>query len=44
MPLTLANIETEKISLHEENFPINDGLKEHFGTLIQKGMKYYELK
>jgi hypothetical protein len=34
VPLTLSKIQTEKITLHEENFPINEGLKEHFPTLI----------
>jgi hypothetical protein len=42
--LTLSKIQTEKITLLEENYPINEGLNEHFPTLIQKGMKYYELK
>ena len=42
--MTLANIESEKIILIEETYPINEGLKEHFSTLIEGGMKYFELK
>ena len=44
VPLTLANIVSEKIIQHEEAFPIADGLDKLFPTLIGKGMKYFEMR
>ena len=40
----MKNLATDKIRLYEEDYPIVDGLKELFPTLIGSGMKYFELK
>lgn len=42
VPLTLANIQTDKMTLHEEEYPIAGGLDKLFPTLIGGGMKYFE--
>lgn len=38
----MANIETAKMTLHEEEYPIAGGLEKLFPTLIGAGMKYFE--
>lgn len=44
MPKTLENLHTEKLVLHEEDFPINKDLTPLFPTLIGGGMKYFEFR
>lgn len=44
MPLTLANLHSEKLVLHEEDFPIPENLTPLFPTLIGSGMKYFEFR
>jgi hypothetical protein len=44
VPSTLSSIDTQKMSLHEEQYPIAEGLDKLFPTLLGKGMKYLELK
>jgi hypothetical protein len=43
-PATLANIETTKLVVSEEEFPIKKELDPIFPSLLGKGMKYLELK
>lgn len=43
-PEPLANIDKSKISLVEDNFPIDEKLEPLFPTLIGGGMKYFEMK
>lgn len=43
-PSALANSEKTKILLKENHYPIAEGLDKMFPTLINKGMKYFELQ
>lgn len=43
-PEALAKIDKSKISLVEDNFPIDEKLGPIFPTLLDGGMKYFEMK
>jgi hypothetical protein len=43
-PTSLSNSDKEQITLHQEDYKIEEGLQALFPTLIGGGMKYLELK
>lgn len=40
----MAQIAESNVILHEEEFPIDEGVKRLFPTLLADGMKYFELR
>ena len=44
IPVPLAQITESNVVLHEEQYPIDEGVQKLFPTLLTNGMKYFELK
>ena len=44
IPVPLAQITESNVVLHEEEYPIDEGVQKLFPTLLTNGMKYFELK
>jgi len=42
IPSALASVNTAKLALHTEDYPIAEGLNALFPTLLKSGMKYFE--
>lgn len=41
VPVPLAQITESNVVLHEEEYPIDEGVKKLFPTLLTNGMKYF---
>jgi hypothetical protein len=44
VPAPLAKVTESNVVLHEEEYPIDDGVKAMFPTLLTHGMRYFELR